>query len=242
MSKRLILNADDFGLTSGVNYGILHAYLNQSISSISLMINTPQTLEAIDIMQRYQMTCVGIHINITLGKPVSNPCDVPSLIDETGCFHKADWWFTHQVDVHELILEFDNQIALFETLTGQKPSHINYHHRYDFYQHYPHLFQHLCETYQLPMRLERDEQGYGYEYAVNQSYFMQSHDRVEDYLITDLVEMPCHVGFVDREIMEISSMNMQRMEDSYLVNSKEFKNKYQSLGYQLVGWNDVLKK
>ena len=43
MSKRLILNADDFGLTSGVNYGILHAYLNQSISSISLMINTPQT-------------------------------------------------------------------------------------------------------------------------------------------------------------------------------------------------------
>ena len=54
--------------------------------------------------------------------------------------------------------------------------------------------------------------------------------------------MPCHVGFVDREIMEISSMNMQRMEDSYLVNSKEFKNKYQSLGYQLVGWNDVLKK
>lgn len=240
--KRLILNADDFGLTSSVNYGILHAYLHHSISSISLMVNTPQTLEAIEIMKKYQMDCVGIHVNLTLGKPVSPIQDVPSLVDEQGNFHKSSWWFENRVNEDELILEFDRQIACFQQLTGQKPNHINYHHRYDFYQNYPRLAKHLFETYQLPMRLERDEQGYLYEYAINQSYFLNTQDDVKNYLVGDLIEMPCHVGFVDQSLLQISSLNMQRMIDSEIVNSQTFKDLYQSLGYQLIGFQDIKKR
>ena len=101
------------------------------------------------------MNCVGIHVNITLGKPVSAPCDVPSLINEHGYFHQSDWWFQNRAQEDELIREFDNQIQLFEKLTGQKPNHINYHHRYDFYQYYPALVKHLFEKYQLPMFRKR---------------------------------------------------------------------------------------
>ena len=242
MTKKLILNADDFGLTSGINYGILDAYLQHSISSISLMINTPKTLEAIEIMKKYKVTCVGIHINITLGKPVSSPSNIPSLLDEHGYFHKADWWFQNQVNENELILEFDNQIALFEKLTGQKPNHLNYHHRFDFYQYYPSLAKHLFEKYQLPMRLEKDYHEYPYEYAINQTYFLNTHDDIHKYLIGDIIEMPCHVGFVDQSIMEMSSLNLQRMEDHALVTSSRFKKLYHDLGYQLIGWNQLQKK
>lgn len=242
MSKRLILNADDFGLTQGINYGILDAYLQDSISSMSLMVNVPHTNEAVEIMKCYQIHCVGIHVNITLGKPVSAIQDIPSLVDEYGYFHKADWWYDHQVNVDELILEFDHQIELFEKLTGQRPNHINYHHRYDFYLHYPALRKHLIEKYQLPMRLERDEEGYLYEYALNQSYFLETSKQLEDYLIADLIEMPCHVGFVDKEIMEISSLNMQRIEDYALVNSQKFKEIYQRMGYQLISFDKINRK
>lgn len=242
MDKRIIINADDFGLTSGINYGILHAYLQHSISSISLMVNVPRTLEAIDIMKTYHIQCVGIHVNVTLGKPVSDMSAVSSLVDESGEFHKSDWWFCHRANEDELILEFDNQIDLFVKLTGEKPKHINYHHRYDFYKNYPKLSKHLFEKYQLPMRLERDEPGYLYEYAVNQTYFLNHNDNLKKYLNDDLVEFPCHVGFVDKEIMEISSLNMQRMEDSYIVNSQFFKEAYESLGYKLIGFEDIKRK
>ena len=242
MSKRLILNADDFGLTSGINYGILHAYLHHSISSISLMVNAPQTLEAVEIIKRYQMNCVGIHVNITLGKPVSAPCDVPSLINEHGYFHQSDWWFQNRAQEDELIREFDNQIHLFEKLTGQKPNHINYHHRYDFYQYYPALAKHLFEKYQLPMRLERDYADYPYEYALNQSFFIDTQGKLIDYLTADFIEMPCHIGFVDQDIMQLSSLNLQRMKDSYLVNSQAFQLEYQQMGYQLVGWDMIKNK
>ena len=242
MLKKLLIVSDDFGLTSGINYGILHAYLRHSISGADLIVNAPQTLEAVDLIQKYQMHCIGIHINITLGKPVSNVQDVPSLVNQQGLFHSSKWWLKNpQVNVVELILEFDNQIALFEKLIGKKPVHISYHHRYDFYKHYPSLAKHLFKKYSIPMRLERDEKGYPYEYAYNSSYFINQ-SILQEELLCDVVELPCHVGFVDKDIMKISSLNLQRMEDSYTVNSQEFKTEYQNLGYHLVGWEKIMKK
>lgn len=242
MPKKLLIVSDDFGLTSGINYGILHAYLHHSISSTDLIVNATQTLEAIELIKKYQMDCIGIHINITLGKPVSNVQDIPSLVDQQGQFHSSKWWMDNpKVNVAELILEFDNQIALFEQLVGKKPVHISYHHRYDFYQHYPLLAQHLFKKYAIPIRLERDEDGYPYEYAYNSSFFINQ-SSLHDELIYDVVELPCHVGFVDKEIMKISGLNIQRMEDSDLVNSQEFKTEYQNLGYHLVGWDQIMKK
>lgn len=92
------------------------------------------------------------------------------------------------------------------------------------------------------MRLERNEEGYLYEYALNQSYFLEISKQVEDYLTADLIEMPCHVGFVDKEIMEISRLNMQRIEDYALVNSQEFKDIYQRRGYQLISFDKIDRK
>ena len=42
--------------------------------------------------------------------------------------------------------------------------------------------------------------------------------------------------------MQLSSLNLQRMEDSYLVNSQAFQLEYQQMGYQLVGWDMIKNK
>lgn len=244
MSKKIIINADDFGLTEAINYGILNAYLNHSISSISLMVNAPATSHAVDIIKRYSLKCIGVHINITLGKPVSEPHMIPSLIQSNGEFYHSQKWFSEKLNINEdeLIYEFDKQVALFEELTGQKPNHINYHHRYDFYKNYPKLATHLMMKYELPMRLENDIDGYQYEYAYNSTYFVNNVDDFVKELKYSTIELPCHVGFVDKALMEISSLNIQRIEDSQLVNSEKFKNIYKSHGYKLVGWESINRK
>ena len=135
--------------------------------------------------------------------------------------------------VYEIFYELHENFALIL---------VNYHHRFDFYQYYPSLAKHLFEKYQLPMRLEKDYHEYPYEYAINQTYFLNTHDDIHKYLIGDIIEMPCHVGFVVQSIMEMSSLNLQRMEDHALVTSSRFKKLYHDLGYQLIGWNQLQKK
>lgn len=242
MVKRLIINADDFGLTRGINYGIVDSYLNKSVSSISLMVNAPQSNHAIVMMNKFDLDCVGVHVNITLGRPIADPKKIPSLIDESGQFHKSSWWIANKAVESELILEFDCQIELFQKLTGKMPKHINYHHRNDLYSDYPGLFVHLVEKYDVPMRLEADDEIYIHEYARNMSYFHDNGAKLSEYLIGEIIEMPCHIGFVDHELMNISSLNLGRMNDYMLVNSQEFKDCYRSLGYILVGFDAIHHK
>lgn len=240
MNKQIIINSDDFGLTRGVNYGILDAFLNNSISATSLMVNTPATKHAVALMNKYNLP-VGIHVNITLGKPVSNPQDIPSLLNEDGCFHGNNYYLEgNRVNQDELINEFDQQIQLFIKLTGKEPDHINYHHIYDFYNEYPKLFEFLINKYHKPMRLEAVVNNYPYQYVKKEDLFMNFENKpLQDYLVANIIEVPCHIGYVDHELMEISSLNMQRVEDSYLANSKEFKELYTKLGYKLTGWKEV---
>ncbi|MDD8048248.1 MAG: ChbG/HpnK family deacetylase [Thomasclavelia sp.] len=244
MNKKIIINSDDFGLTRGVNYGILDSWKNKSISAISMMVNAPEASHAFELIKENKMDCVGVHVNVTLGIPVSNPDNVPSLIDETGKFHSSKWYLAgNQINEDELILEFDIQIQKFIKETNMMPDHINYHHIYDFYNEYPKLFNFLVNKYHLPMRLERDYENYPYQYVSKKDLFI-NFDKLDlsAYLTQNLVELPAHIGFCDKQLMNISSMNTSRMDDYDLANSKEFKDLYTSLGYELVGWKEIDKK
>src|SRR5262245_60919462 len=83
--RTLIVNADDFGLTEGVSRGILEAHARGIVTSTTLLVNRGvggQQLEQL----RGSGLGVGLHVNLTLGAPVSDPRRVPSLIDVEGRF------------------------------------------------------------------------------------------------------------------------------------------------------------
>lgn len=244
MSKKIIINADDFGLTRAVNYGILDGFLNKSISSTSLMVNALATDHAVELIKKYDLKGIGIHVNITLGKPISKPEEVVTLLNDDGSFKGNKYYIEgNHVNEDELIKEFDNQIQRFIELVGREPDHINYHHIYDFYRVYPKLFKFLIDKYNKPMRLEKDYDIYNYQYATKSDLFMNFKDiNIEEELKADLIEVPCHIGFVDQSLMKISSLNIDRTKDSELANSDEFKKMYTGLGYELVGWNNIEKK
>ena len=77
---RLIVNADDFGLTSGVNRGIAEAHAKGIVPSATLMANGPTFSEAIEIAQATPSLAVGCHVTLVDGIPVLKPTQVPSLL------------------------------------------------------------------------------------------------------------------------------------------------------------------
>jgi hopanoid biosynthesis associated protein HpnK len=79
---RLIVNADDFGLTTGVNRAIVELHQAGLLTSTTLMARAPATAEAIDIARSTPSLGVGCHVVLVDGEPVLSPRnDIPNLAD-----------------------------------------------------------------------------------------------------------------------------------------------------------------
>jgi len=80
MTARLILNADDFGLTRGVNRAIGELNAAGVLTSATLMANGPAFDDAVSVAQAHPTLGVGCHIVLTDGIPVAPPEYIPSLL------------------------------------------------------------------------------------------------------------------------------------------------------------------
>jgi len=84
--KRLIVNADGFGFTFGNNRGILEVLAAGVVRSISVNSNFPAVEEVPLVAERFPDVSIGIHLNLSVGKPVCDPAEISSLVDESGHF------------------------------------------------------------------------------------------------------------------------------------------------------------
>jgi len=82
--KTLIVNADDFGLTPGVNAGILRAFRDGILTSTSIMANGPAFEDAVELTQKSPEIDVGCHLVLVGGKSVAPPAEIPSLVKRDG--------------------------------------------------------------------------------------------------------------------------------------------------------------
>src|SRR2546428_10941344 len=97
--KWLIVTADDFGITSGINRGIIQAHCEGILTSTSLMVDRPAGDEAGRLAREYKTLCVGMH----LGPDTKDPDLVPS---------------GHEREYHRVV-----------ELVGCAPTHADWHHR-----------------------------------------------------------------------------------------------------------------
>src|SRR5215475_8660770 len=79
--RRLIVNADDFGLTSGVNRAIVEAHTQGIVTSATLMANGSALQGAAQLAQSVPHMSIGCHVVLVDGKPISDKSKVPSLLD-----------------------------------------------------------------------------------------------------------------------------------------------------------------
>ena len=147
---KLILNADDFGLSPSINQGILDCFDEGLISSTTMMMNTPYTDDAIRLAKEKGIKNIGIHLNLTYGKSVLPADEVQSLVDENGVFHYVCMlgYYTQYVDAKK---ELRAQIEKF-LASGLEPTHIDHHHYFNEIPNILKAYLELAQEYKLPVR------------------------------------------------------------------------------------------
>jgi predicted glycoside hydrolase/deacetylase ChbG (UPF0249 family) len=130
MTRTLIVNADDFGRTRGISAGIVHAHLHGLVTTTTAMVNLPGALQDVAQASHEAPTLgLGVHLNITCGRPLLDPADVPSLVAPDGCFQTPDALIAsgHRPDPVHVEREWRAQINAFLS-TGALLDHLDSHH------------------------------------------------------------------------------------------------------------------
>jgi hopanoid biosynthesis associated protein HpnK len=128
--RRLIVNADDFGFTSGVNRAIVEAHTRGVVTSSTLMANGPAFAEAAQLAKTVPKLSVGCHVVLTDGEPVLGAEQLPSL---TRAAHFRDGMVAFAaravagaMDAEEISAEAAAQIRKIQS-AGIVVSHIDTH-------------------------------------------------------------------------------------------------------------------
>ena len=129
--RRLVVNADDLGLTIGVNDGIFDAHEHGILISASLLANAPATADAARLARSPPTLGVGVHLTLVDGDPVLPPDHVPTPVEDDERFRRS--WkpfivacLTGRVSMleveHELTAQIERVLA-----AGIKPTHLDAH-------------------------------------------------------------------------------------------------------------------
>ncbi len=135
-SKRLIVNADDYGWTQGITDGILKAHHDGIVTSTSMMVNRAASEYALEQMKLAPKLSVGVHLTLCDGSPVLPAEQVPSLVDSDGNFYSHDETVSRlwkkKFSALEIEAEFRAQIRWMKD-RGVTPTHADSHHHVHLY-------------------------------------------------------------------------------------------------------------
>ncbi len=129
--KSLIVNADDFGLTAGVNAGIVQAFRDGILTSTTLMATGDAFDDAIARVRENPAMDVGCHLVLVGGKSASPAGDIPSLAKKNGelphtLLELVGWLSSGLVQTEDIEREFRAQIERVVS-AGITPSHLDSH-------------------------------------------------------------------------------------------------------------------
>jgi predicted glycoside hydrolase/deacetylase ChbG (UPF0249 family) len=113
-TKQLIVNADDFGQSAGINRGIIEAHEHGIVTSASLMVRWPGAAQAASYAQAHPELSVGLHLD--LGE---------------WAYRHGEWVRLYQLvdesDAAAVAREVEAQLAAFHSLMGRDPTHLDSH-------------------------------------------------------------------------------------------------------------------
>jgi chitin disaccharide deacetylase len=112
--RELVVNADDLGLSPGVNRGIARAHLEGIVTSASLMVRQPAAYHAAELVQELPDLGIGLHVD--LAEWTAQPSGWTPL-----------YTFVDDQDELAVAQEVEQQVLLFGNLVGRPPDHLDSH-------------------------------------------------------------------------------------------------------------------
>lgn len=147
---KLIINAEDFGLSESINKGICEGLKEGFVTSASLFVNAKYTQQAVNLIKENNFKNVGVHLNITYGTPILPSAKIKSLIEHNGNFRYmcSMPFYAKYKDVKN---ELEAQIQKFLSF-GITPSHLDFHHYFYSSKEVYSAYLELAKKYNLPVR------------------------------------------------------------------------------------------
>ena len=157
VKMKLIINADDFGLSKSITDGIISGIIGGGITSTSIMANMPYAKYALEEAVKNNINCIGLHVNLTVGKPILKN---ENLTDENGVFY----YNKAQINNEKLTYQdaYNEIMAQFEFVTresgGQiKVDHIDTHHHLRENSEIRRAINDICKKFDLPIRKDKND-------------------------------------------------------------------------------------
>jgi len=253
-TRRLIINADDCSLTPGVTRGILKAHDGGILTSTTVLINLPLEDWTVRDLQKRKQLGVGLHLNVTLGEPVSLSRRVPSLVKEGGRFRRPADYQTKLPSLQDIIREYEAQIRLFEKRFGRKPDHLDTHHHLHDHPLFFRALSSAAGKWKIPIRRSRIFQlaewtrevknlsTTDYLFGNLEARFhweMGSFLAVVENLPEGASEIGCHPGFCDARLRGISSLRETRELELKLFSNRGLRKSVLAIGVELISFGQI---
>jgi chitin disaccharide deacetylase len=137
--RALVVNADDLGLSAGVNEGVLRAHARGIVTSTSLMVRQPAAAVAAAAVRQQPRLSVGLHVDLAEWR-------------SDGEEWSLRYAWTDVSDAAAVRREVSAQLALFQRLVGRPPSHLDSHHRVHREQPAAAVLAELAARLEVPLR------------------------------------------------------------------------------------------
>lgn len=248
---KIILRADDLGLSEAVNYGIGKSITDGKITCVGMMPNMKSAKHGYGIVKDLNI-CLGQHTNISLGKPVSNPTLIPSLVNTNGEFCSSKEINKRKLDsivLEECEMEIEAQINKFIDITGKKPSYIDGH--AVFSPTYFKAIQNVARKYDV-FYINPMDPDWKKNYGIKSMNFVQLdsnglYDPIkyfeEQSLESDTAEYVLsifHPGYIDQFLLENSSYTLIRPMECEFLCSDWLSDWIKKHGIEVISFNDYL--
>ena len=218
-SKRLIVNADDLGMSRGITDAILIAHRYGFVTSASLMVNMPASEYAVARLAIAPKLDVGIHLNICSGKPILHPSEVDSLVGADGRFHGPSLMlhklWTWGINRRELENELRAQIRWAKS-RGLRLTHADSHHHMHLYPAALGAFTRAIGSEQIPcVRASRctewprtEALGGPHEGGMARRLFVQLYRRVlQSSVLRKFAAPDSRVSFLSKERRNLDELD-----------------------------------
>ena len=267
--KRLIINSDDYGRTPEISRGIREAHVRGVVTSTTCMMNIPTTADDITMaLNESPDLAMGVHLVLTMGRPILPREQVPTIVDENGNHLKYNAFIDNipALNMDEVKAEWRAQIEEFIKAAGRKPTHLDSHHHSSYFS--PDLFRgmlDLAKEYDCPIRyplLPDNDDSREFSDTTKHApallqefnprrpdvFFVNFYDETatrENLLnIINSVgdgtsELMCHPGYVDADFAKESVYNLQREKELKILTDPAIKDAIESQGIQLITFADL---
>ena len=261
---KLIVKGDDLGWTAGINAGFEKAAEEGILTAAGAMPNMKYFEDGIQRIKNYPHISIGQHTCLVLGDPVADVKDIPHIVDGNGKFLSSRFYRAHDTSdpgfmpyYEEYKTEIKAQVERFIQIAGRKPAYFEGHATGSVAM--GKALHDVAEEYDIfQLSREMNEKGrnnvyfaplgeYAFDIFRNPDPYAQFHCDPIDYILKDgfhvldkeYAIMMFHPGFVDADIMKVSTFHGVRIKDTEALCSQEFKNWICENSIRLINYYDL---